>query len=62
MDNLNYDHLNAYALGYYDGRAKGSDEFNPYAGDDPLRHLYNAGYERGVADYCEEEHGDEEGR
>ena len=41
----------AYAIGYYHGRACGI-EVNNYD-DSSLRVLYTLGYERGVADYCE---------
>jgi predicted Zn-dependent protease with MMP-like domain len=46
-----FDALNAYALGYYEGRAFGVDS-NNYDGNDPNRALYKWGYERGVSDYC----------
>ena len=44
----------AYALGYYFGRAEGSygfldlDQFN-----DIERHEFKLGYDRGVSDYCD---------
>lgn len=41
--------LNAYAIGYYDGRARGSETTYP----DPVqRHWYRRGYDAGLADYC----------
>lgn len=45
----------AYALGYCDGCTEG-DEANPYRDGDDRRHYYRAGYDRGVADYCEMTH------
>ena len=42
--------LEAYALGYYEGREIGT-ESNPFDGDD-LRLMYRRGYDAGVADYC----------
>jgi ABC-type sugar transport system substrate-binding protein len=50
----------AYAMGYFYGRAMGSDEagiaeFASLTGDErgPARQAWGEGYERGVADYCE---------
>jgi len=48
---MNYTHLDAYALGYYHGRADGVD-VNPYDHAQQERQLYNDGYEHGVGDYC----------
>ena len=42
--------LEAYALGYYEGRAIGTDS-NVFEEDD-LRLMYRRGYDAGVADYC----------
>lgn len=49
--------LVAYAMGYYHGRAIGEEQ-NPYD-DDHQRSLYRAGYDAGVADYCQEAHPEE---
>ena len=46
------DRCAAYALGYFDGRAHGT-EANPYDGADARRAAYDEGYQRGVADYCD---------
>lgn len=54
---MNREQAYAYALGYYDGRSKGTEN-NPY-GNDRLRHAYDEGYERGVADYCDLDETDE---
>ena len=44
----------AYALGYWHGRSEGVDH-DPFAEPEGnCRHFYRAGYEAGVADYCEE--------
>ena len=48
----------AYAVGYYEGRAVGT-ESNPFEADD-LRLSYRHGYDAGVADYCRH-HVDDEG-
>ena len=44
--------LLAYAKGYWDGRAEGTDTLS---GDesDVYRHYYRRGYDRGVFDYIE---------
>ncbi len=39
-----------YAVGYYDGRVNGQ-ESEHISGKD--RYYYKAGYDRGIADYCE---------
>ena len=46
---MNYLLMNAYALGYYDGRAIGV-EANPFDSDEE-RFAYSEGYQRGVSDY-----------
>lgn len=56
LDQPDYSQLCAYSLGYYHGRAIGTDEGSPYDPDDPLRQLYNDGYDAGVGDYCRENH------
>jgi hypothetical protein len=44
----------AYALGYYYGRAKGSYGYIDFDEmEDTIRHEFRLGYDRGVADYCE---------
>ena len=48
----------AYALGYHAAQSEGCDE-NPYRDGDDRRHYYRAGYDRGVADYCELTHPEE---
>ena len=43
----------AYALGYYFGRAEGSYgliDFDEW--EDTIRHEFKLGYDSGVADYC----------
>jgi hypothetical protein len=43
----------AYALGYYYGRAEGSYgliDFDDW--EDTIRHEFKLGYDSGVADYC----------
>ncbi len=45
--------LQAYALGYYHGRATGTER-NPFDGMDARRGYYTLGYDKGVADYCSE--------
>jgi hypothetical protein len=47
--------LDAYALGYYDGRHHGSED-TPEDYDDEERYLYKVGYQRGVTDYCHDKH------
>ena len=47
----------AYALGYYAGRINGVDEELPMSA--LCRSKYKDGYERGVADYCCFELGEE---
>lgn len=43
-----------YARGYYDGRSKGVDDIEPArAISDMAVVFYKAGYETGVADYCQ---------
>lgn len=51
MNDMNV--MEAYAIGYYDGRAKGY-ELNPYDQEMPERYWYNLGYEAGVSEYCRE--------
>ena len=51
--------LYAYARGYYDGRAEGSENC-PFEMDD-ARAYYRQGYEAGVSDYCKENHPEDEG-
>ena len=48
---MNYLLMNAYALGYYDGRAIGVED-NPFDSDEE-RFAYSEGYQRGVSDYCD---------
>jgi len=44
----------AYALGYYYGRAKGSYGYIDFDEmEDTICHEFRLGYDRGVADYCE---------
>ena len=47
---MNMVFVQAYALGYYDGRSEGVEE-NMYH-DEESRHWYRLGYDAGVADYC----------
>lgn len=47
---MNYDQLNAYALGYYNGRSLLLED-NKYH-DEQTRGIYQDGYNKGVADYC----------
>lgn len=42
--------IQAYAIGYYDGRSNGVE--NNLFDNSESRVLYTMGYERGVADYC----------
>ena len=49
----------AYALGYYDGRATGMEQ-NPFEPEDESRHWYRIGYDAGVSDYCALDMADEE--
>ena len=51
----NFEHMYAYAIGYYAGKAEGVYQ-NPYDQDKQERHLYTLGYDAGVSDYCEETH------
>ncbi len=51
LNNFDYNLAQAYALGYYHGRAVGTEN-DPYVSDD-LRFLYSEGYQRGVTDYCD---------
>lgn len=48
-----YNEVLSFAEGYYDGRAWGVK--NNMHDDDILRIAYDAGYDKGVADYVEEE-------
>jgi len=50
---MNVDRLwaQAYAKGYYQGRAVG-DGINPYEFEQPERAAWWEGYEFGVTDYC----------
>ena len=51
----------AYARGYYDGRTFGLEQ-NPWdSNSNPeLYATYRDGYDRGVSDYCREEHPEDE--
>lgn len=55
MMDLNF--AQAYAKGYYDGRTQGV-ELNPFNSvrEREEFHGYRWGYDKGVADYCEEVH------
>ena len=46
-----------YARGYFDGRSEGIYN-NPYD-DKEMHHRYKLGYDRGVADYCHYELGED---
>jgi len=46
-----YNEVLAFAEGYFDGRAKGHS--SNFYDDDILRIQYDAGYDKGVADYSE---------
>ena len=46
-----------YARGYFDGRSEGIYD-NPYE-DEEMHHRYKLGYDRGVADYCTYELGED---
>jgi hypothetical protein len=46
-----YKEVLAFAEGYYEGRAKGHS--SNFYDDDILRIQYDAGYDKGVADYSE---------
>lgn len=50
--------LEAYALGYYHGRAFGTESV-PDAYNDSAVHFYRRGYDSGVTDYCREAHPEE---
>lgn len=50
----------AYKEGFIDGYKFGV-EHNIYERGDKRRHEYDTGYEAGVAQYCREEHPEEEG-
>ncbi len=52
IDNETYKFAQYYAIGYYEGRVHGRCISEPET-DGVERHAYRAGYERGVADYCE---------
>ena len=58
MSSNTHDHV-AYALGYYHGRAIGVED-NPYDSEDEARYYYRLGYDAGVADYCHENHPEDE--
>jgi hypothetical protein len=50
---MNMNRKEAYALGYYFGRAEGSYgliDFDDW--EDTIRHEFKLGYDSGVADYC----------
>lgn len=51
--------LEAYALGYYHGRAFGVDSV-PDSYNDSAVHFYRRGYDAGVSDYCREAHNEED--
>lgn len=55
MMDLNF--AQAYAQGYYQGRTHGV-EANPYncVKEREEYHGYRLGYDKGIADYCEEAH------
>jgi hypothetical protein len=44
--------IEAYALGYYDGRAFGNST-RPRFENEKANLFYKLGYDRGVADYCD---------
>jgi hypothetical protein len=44
--------IEAYALGYYDGRAYGNQN-RPRFENEKANLFYKLGYDRGVADFCE---------
>lgn len=48
--------MEAFALGYYHGRAKGESNWIGEAYNDDEYVWYVRGYEKGVADYCYEHH------
>jgi len=48
----------AYALGYYQGRQEGVLDM-PESLPEEQRLRWKQGYDRGVTDYCYEQHGDE---
>ena len=49
----------AYAFGYKDGYCEGVED-NPYGWDSEERQFYKEGYERGVTDYCFDNHREDE--
>jgi hypothetical protein len=52
----------AYARGYNDGRHKGAEDDSPWFTqniDPEIRRKYREGYERGVADFCEDTYPEE---
>ena len=53
---MNKAELMAFALGYYDGREKGTE--SKHYDDNIMRHLYRMGYDAGVTDYSDSEDGD----
>lgn len=48
---INFDHMYAFAQGYYQGRVYG-EYIDPPFEQDQERHLFKLGYESGVSDYC----------
>ena len=50
MTNEDYNHAYIFALGYYDARVEGVMDDGIESED---RFWYKAGYDKGIADYCE---------
>jgi len=52
LNSENEKHFIAYAMGYSDGNAVGVDNRKDSFTTPEEQYLYDAGYERGVDDYC----------
>jgi hypothetical protein len=52
---VDYEAMNAYALGYFEGRVLGVESHDQK--NDKERYFYKQGYDRGVVDFCEFDEG-----
>jgi hypothetical protein len=52
LNSENESYFVAFAMGYADGKGKGVDDGETNFNTPEEKYLYEAGYERGVSDFC----------